>query len=830
LETRSNSTVTVAIAQINRSILESFRSTVDTVSGKADLNVAAGPTGFPEEILEQVRAVPGVFKAAGALSQVARMPGEHGGSLYVLAVDLGDDGYFREYTSAEGSPQIEDGLALLNTPGAIFVSERFAREHGKKLGDTFSLLTSGGAKEFTIKALLKEDGPVKAFGGAFGVMDIFAAQAAFEKDRKLDRIDVAVQKGVEPETVKAALAKALGPSFDVERPQRRGQSVQNMLRTFQTTLNLGSAVALIVGVFLVYNTVSISVVQRRREIGTLRALGTSGAAIRGLFALEAGVLGALGTALGVPFGTLVSQQALRGASDTISSIYVQVHASKVELKPADIVVAVLLGIGGSVFAALRPAGHAARIQPVEALRRDVAAGAGPVSLKSLPTLVGLGLFALVVPLMHLPPPVENLPLGGYLAIFAVMMGTSLLTPFLLRQARALFSAPAQALFGIAGRLAADNFSRAPGRSAVPVAALAIGVSMTVEMGGYISSFSRAADHWIDQSVPADVFVTSSYQFAGTRNTPMGPALGLELDKLEGVRAVDRVRLLHVDYSNLNIFLLSLDPDIYFERARVTFLQGDPETAVQKVKDGEVIISENLSKRRGLNAGDRIELKTPTGMKSYPIAAVSLDYTSDQGLVAMSRDRFIADFNDQQVDTYELYLHPGTDIETIRRTVLERWGKAYDLFALSNAEVRTQSKKLIDDAFSITYAIEFAAILLALLGVINTLLAAVLDRTRELGLLRAVGATREQVVKSIAAEAAMMGIAGGTLGILSGILLESIVITSVGEQATGWTFPMRVPYGLALQMSIAATVAAVVAGLYPAVRAARLDVVEALSYE
>lgn len=821
--------VTVAIAAVNRSIMESFRSTIDTVAGKAELVVTGGAAGFPEEILDQVRAVDGVKAASGSVAQVVRTPINGGDSLFVLGVDLGDDGYFREYRPRGDGPDIGDPLAFLNAPDALLLSERFAAEHGLNVGDGIELQTTEGASRFTVRGLLEDDGPAKAFGGAFAVMDLFAAQAAFGRDRKFDRIDVAAVDSGRIDELKQTLQEAL-PLYEVERPERRGGSVEQMLLSFRMALNLGSAVALLVGIFLVYNTVSISALQRRREIGTLRALGTSANAIRVLFSAEAAIFGAVGTLAGLPFGWLVAQLAIRISAESISSLYVHIRASEVTLTVVDIAIGATLGIVGSILAALRPASQGASVQPVEALRRDVAAGAGLAKVRSLPTAAGILALLAIWPASHLPNELENFSTGGFIGMLCVLLGATLLSPLLLKWSRRIFVAPASSAGGIAGRLAADNFARAPGRTAVPVSALAIGVAMTVCIGGFVGSFKKAADRWISHSIPADLFLTSGNKLAGVRNTPMGTQLGDELEKLEGVRAVDRLRFAHIEFQGLYVYLLSLQPETYFSRSQPIFLAGDPSQAERALAEGAVLITENLSKRRRLTAGDTLELRTPTGVKRYPVAGVIIDYTSDQGTIAMGRERYIADFQDELVDTYELYLQPGADLQRIRREVLNRWGRQYDLFALSNAELRVEAESLLDQAFSVTYAMELVAVLLALLGVINTLLAAVLDRTRELGLLRAVGATRGQVMATIAIEAALIGVAGGIVGVVAGSTMAWIITDNVGAVATGWTLPFHLPWGLAFQIAGASMLAALLAGLWPAWRAARLDVVDALSYE
>jgi putative ABC transport system permease protein len=820
----------VGIAAINRSVLRAFRSTVDTVAGKAELVVTGAQTGFDEAVLERVRATPGVAHASGAVSVVAAVDGRPGERLYVMGLDFLDDGFFRDLEGVDRDVGgLADDLEFLNSTDRVLLGERYAHGRGLKAGDVVRLLTPTGAQDFTVHGLLRETGPVKAFGGAVAVMFLGSAQEAFSRAGRLDRVDVATSPGQSIDGVQAALGKLLGPTYEVERPERRGASVQKMVLSFQMGLNLGSLVALLVGVFLVYNTVSIGVVQRRREIGTLRALGATRNTLRVLFTLEALLLGALGTLAGIPLGRVLAQIALRFVSESISSLYVQVNARDVQVGAVELALGMALGVGGSAVAALGPAVVASSIHPVEALRRDVAVGAGNVTWRSRSVLAGLLLLAAVYPCTYIPPPVENFPVGGYLAIFLTLMGGTLVSPLVLRGARAAFVRPVEALLGISGRIAADNFARAPVRTAVPVAALAIGVAMTVGITGFIQSFQRSSEKWIQQAVPADLFVTSSARLAGVRNTPMAPDMAETLRTLPGVTDVDMVRMLPHDAFGLRIFVISVVMDVYHRHAQPKVLAGKLPTAEQRAQ-GWVTISENLARRRKLSPGKIFVLPTPSGPQTLTVGAVIVDYTSDQGAVFLERGRFSAFFQDDRVDTFEVYVENESRRDEVRKAITERFGKTYDLYVLTHAELRDEALGLIDSAFKVTYAMEAVAVLLALLGVVNTLLAAVLDRTREIGLLRAVGASRGQVLTLIAAEAGLMGLTGGLLGMAMGAVLGWTVTHAVGERATGWAFPYIFPLTTGLGMLAASSLCAVLAGLLPARRAASLDVVEALAWE
>ena len=284
-----------------------------------------------------------------------------------------------------------------------------------------------------------------------------------------------------------------------------------------------------------------------------------------------------------------------------------------------------------------------------------------------------------------------------------------------------------------------------------------------------------------------------------------------------------------DVLGLRAYIVSLIPEIYERHGRPELLEGRLPTREERLA-GRVIISENLSRRRGLHAGDSFEMSTPTGQRTYQVGAVAVDYTSDQGVVFLAREVYQAHFQDDRVDTFELYLTDRSRLDALRRAITERWGERHQLYVLSNADLRQEATALIDDAFAVSHAMEAVAVVLALLGVVNTLLAAVLDRTREIGLLRAVGASRSQVLRLFVAEAGFIGLSGGLIGALAGLWMGVLITEVVGAQATGWHFPYIFPARLALVMGSASALSAILAGLYPAGRASALNVVEALAYE
>jgi putative ABC transport system permease protein len=310
---------------------------------------------------------------------------------------------------------------------------------------------------------------------------------------------------------------------------------------------------------------------------------------------------------------------------------------------------------------------------------------------------------------------------------------------------------------------------------------------------------------------------------------MLPGLGDAVAQIPGVAEVDKVRLFAHDVLGLRVYLMSLSMDIYQRHAKVQVLEGHLPTPEER-RRGLVAISDNFANRRKLTAGDVLSLETPAGPRSYPIAAVIVDYNSDQGIVLMDREVFVRDFGDARVDTFEVYLTPGASLEKVRRTITERFARSYDLFILSNQDLQKEARRLVGTVFNAAIGMEIVAGLLALLGVLNTLLASVWDRTREVGLLRGVGASREHVARIFTTEAALMGVAGGAWGVMTGAVCGFLLVRVVSVQATGWSFGFSFPFGMAAEGLAVGVLASLIAGVYPALRASRASVVEALAME
>ena len=818
--------VVLAIRLANDGVLESFRNSLDHVAGKSRLQVSAGELGFDETLFPIIAGTPGVARAVPVVQAITPVTGLPGEVLLVLGVDVLTDADVREYRGP--TPELADPLQLLTEPDAILLTERFARAHGFSVNGTIQLHSPTGSGRFVVRGLLADQGAARSMGGQFAVLDIAAAQLRFGKLGRLDRVDLLLDERADPNRVAAALRQKLPPEVTVERPEARNAQVEQMLASFQLNLFVLSLIALFVGVFLVYNTISVSVVRQRRQIGILRGLGMSRGQILLAVAAEGGLIGLLGSALGVVLGILLARGALGAVSRTVSSLYIFVRPGQVDAPPLLILQAVILGCGTAVIASMLPGLEAATVSPRESM-----AGAS-LERRHRPWVLACTGFVMVLTAYGLAQggPVSGRPLLGYGAALSLLLGTTLLCPaFLLVCQRGLARGAAGSRL-VAARMATGNLGQALRRNAVSIGAMVVGLAMLVSVSTMVQSFRRTVEVWIQQTIRADLYLSRATRLIKGADTRL-PANTLEdVKAIPGVADVDGFRGVRVDDEHGGRFLLGAgDFDVMARRGRLLFRRGDSAAILHDARHhGRLIVSETFAERYRLKEGDELTLHPPGQMVRLRIAGVYYDYTTEGGLAVMDRSLFQRLWQDPWLTSIVIYLSPGADPQTVRREILRRLPTHEEVVVLSNRELKARILEIFDQTFAITYALEVVALVVATLGILNTLIASVLERTREIGVLRSVGFTRGGIQRTILCEAAFMGALANGLGILSGVGLSLILIYVINKQSFGWTIQFAFPARLIGEYAVLALVGSLAAGCFPAWRASRLPIAEAVRYE
>ncbi|MDE2484973.1 MAG: FtsX-like permease family protein, partial [candidate division NC10 bacterium] len=816
-----------AIQVTNESVLRSFMRAIDLVAGRATLEISGGEPGIDERLLPAVQQVDGVSAAAPIMQTVASVADRPGEALLLMGVDLFAEDPFREYRLADSvrPPGIEE---LLSTD-AIFVTAAFAEAHGLQKGGSLTLLVGSKRQRFTIKGLLTPQGPARAFDGNIAILDIAAAQVAFGKFGRLDRIDLVTDERVPLDEIRARLTTLLPPHLTVQRPDRRGPQVEKMLRAFRLNLTALSAIALLVSLFLVYNAVSLSVLERRRQIGILRSLGLTRRAVAALFAAEGMTLGLLGSLLGVGGGLLLGRTLLQSVSKTVSALYAYLRVEAIEVSPVLLLTAIGLGSAGALLASLAPAYAASRIAPKDAMQ----IGAFERTwIRRSPLALLCGLLLLTASfLLTRPGPVGSAPLFGYLSLACLIFGVACFTPQLLR----LTGAGIHALCG--GRqvplltLAAGNLSSQVGRSAVAVAAMMTAIAMLVGLTLMIGSFRRTVELWVEQTIRADLIVSPVARFVKGSQARLPDTFIEGAARIPGIAALDPFIGKRVELLGQEGLLAAGDFEVVARYGRLLFRKGESATVLQRAKaEGGVIISESLALSRGLTEGDRVPLYLPSGRVELPVIGVFYDYSTDGGKVVMDRRLWATMGGEHGANILAIYLQPDADEAVVRRQLLAIAGEDGAIALNSNRALKVRVLEIFDNTFAVARALELIAILVGILGVFNVLWASVVSRQREIGVLRSVGATRAQLLRIVLEEAGLLGLLAELLGLLAGIALSFILIHVINKQSFGWTIQFQFSWWVVLKSSIIALGAALVAGYMPARQAARLNIAAAVAYE
>jgi putative ABC transport system permease protein len=852
--------VVIGIQLTNASSVRGFETALDTVSGKASIEITA--TGGIDETL-----LPGLgwLREFGDVSPVIEgemailLPAadrelrpRRTEAVKVLGVDILRDTSIRDYGVAaylagdaelrrrddESTPlalSSQSFLTLLTSPQSIVITEKLARRRGYALGSEVQMIAGDRVATYVVRGLLEDKGPARVMDGSFVLMDIAAAQLAFSRLGRVDRLDVQITHApglfdasraptsAELAAAEAAITERLPAGLAATTPARRGRQVEKMLSAFHLNLSALSWVALVVGLFLVYNTATVSVLARREEIGVLRALGVTRRQIVGLFLGEAAALGLVGTILGLGLGRLIADAAVGVTSATVSTLYIATAATPPVLTIAQVVLAFAIGVPLSLLAALVPALEASRVAPTAAIR-----GSDRLTMR-----LRLRAWQLVVPaivlaiawLLARQGPVDGRPLFAYASAFAIIIGVSLLVPAIVFGAARALARPFARVFGVEGRLALAHFTAAIPRLAISIAALSVALAMMVAIAILVGSFRATVVYWLGQTLQADLFVGP-----GLRPTPdSGQSLSPEV--LQAVRthpdvaAVDAFRNLDLVYKGNLVVLGAGHLDVVRDHGGLLFkAPADGRAALASaIGRDAVVVSEAFATKYSAEPGDVVHLSTPSGDRPFTVTAVYYDYAVDRGIVVMDRPTFVRHYGDLPPASAAVYLRPEADPEQVRREILESLNEGHRAFIFTNRSLRREVLRIFDSTFAITYALELIAIAVAMLGVAGTLLTLVLERRQALTMLRLVGALARQVQRVVVVEAALIGATSMAIGLVVGLALSLLLVYVINVQSFGWTIQFRVPWLFLVQVSLAVIAATAVAGFVPARRAVRVAV-------
>ena len=831
--------VVLAIELAGRAAAGSFHASLESLVGNEDLEITA-VGGVPEAVLGRLVSLPYPLRVAPRMEDfaVVRPGGEVVPLVGLDLVAFAQEGFAAD---RDARPTVAGGgSAARATPDwnrSVWVGSGLHRP----AGETLRLQINDTERDFEVAGTIPAS---PNSGGAAAedavVMDIGLAQKLLRRPGRVDRILIRLPSSspgapaADAADCERAIAAALPAGVMLARRGERTDENRKMLAAFRWNLRLLSYIALIVGAFLIYNTISVSVVRRRREIGVLRAVGATRAQVLGAFLAEAAFFGLAGAAAGIPLARAMAASAVRLLGATVESLYVSSAPAAVTLSAEIFWLGAGLGLGVAIFSALAPALEAARVAPVEALERGGREYQARVHRRRDAWLAA-GIAAVAAALTQLPP-VGGKPVFGYVAALLLIVAVALAMPALMAHAMAacdrLFRRPEVSGYAdaVAALLASRSLAASLRRSGVLAAALATAVAMMASVGIMVSSFRQTVELWMNDQLPADFYLAPAVPPAADRHPTLSPEVPRIVAGVPGVAAVGSFHAYAISYQGSPATLGASDLSVVARTGRLHFLDGDREAILAEVRAGNaVVVSEPFANKHHLRRGDTITLPLGEQQAPFRVAGVFYDYGSEAGLVIVDRAALRRYVPDDAPTNVAVLLAPGADADAVRRG-MARALAGRRVTILRNGEIRAQAIRIFDRTFAITYALEVVAIVVAVVGIAGALLAVVIDRRREVGLLRFLGASQSQVRRLIVFEAGLLGLVANLAGLALGALLSLILIFVINKQSFGWTIQFHWPPALLVGAVTGVYLATLLAALYPARLAAGLVPIEVIHEE
>jgi putative ABC transport system permease protein len=813
-------------------IHSTFGSLYDSLYGKTDIVVSGDQSigSLPLATIEEVRAVRGVEAASGSVFSVFRTGDAQGevkraqmDQVFVTGVDY-------------AQPDMTDARQVAGRDpvagrGEIQLPADWARSHDVGVGDRLTLSTPTGLKPFRVAGLFEFEGGLDFGGYGLAAIPLADARTVMDKPGVWDEIDVTVEAGASVEQVRLELDRVLGRGVQVATPAAKSDEAQKQIAALDVVLYFFSGIALFVGAFLILNSFNMTVLQRMREIGTLRALGATDLQVARMLVVEALVLALAGSLFGLALGAglaVVLIEALRSFGMPVS---------KVEFTAGAALAAVVTGLVATLAGAIWPALRAGRISPVRAL---IGAPPSRRALTRRRALVGLALF---VPGMVLggkfwfgtSSTSTWVGIGAAGATMVMMLGMVRLAPFVVLPLVRVMARPLRRVMPAEGRLAADAAQANPGRTAATAATLLVALSVVVVNATVASSFVGTVKSELDARLSRDLTVQpiGYVEYGGGPQSGLTTALRTRIAALPEAAAVARRRSTFVPTlpgGDVPGTVVGYDPQEYRRVDRIDYEGAPVASVLSGLAGGGIVPAKPYAEDRGFQVGDRVRLEGPSGTRMAPVVGIADTFDAGGQSVQMSLGTLAAVYG---VRTDSQLLAKAASPEqrgALTRRVQRLLARDYPgLEALSNEQIKQRTTDAISQQFGFFNAIVGIAVLVGILGIINTLTMSVMERTREIGVLRALGASRWRVRRTMADESLLVSLAGTLAGIGAGLAIG--VVWVLGMRAS--SFPgmsMHLPVGMLLSLAVLGVVIGVVASILPARRAARLDPLAALRYE
>ncbi len=816
--------VVVAIDIANVSASRAFTLSSESLVGRATHQIIGGPNGFDSSLYAHIRIALGIKRSAPVVTEFVRVAGGDQ-ALRLLGVDPLAEPPFRSYLADE-SEEVDYGALnrLIAEPGAVVISDALAGRMGLSLESEIQISAGGRFSPATVVGILTPaDSASRQALDDLIICDIASAQEIVGLSGRLSRIDLILEDG-EIDALSTALSAGV-QLVDVKEEN----ALDQMIAAFELNLQAMSFLALVVGLFLIYNTVTFSVVQRRGALGIMRSLGATRGLIFRFILLEAFILGVIGAALGLALGIIFGRGTVALVSQTISDLYFSVDVQRISVPPLTLLKGAAIGLSASLLAAAIPSFDATRTPPAGVMRRSDEEAAArrllPLTTAGAILLNLLGLLLLLAP--------DGLALS-FAALMCIIVGGALFTPVALILLMRLLLPVAAALFGVLGRLAARSITRSLSRASVAVAALTIAVSVIVGVSVMIGSFRGAVADWLRASLGAQIYVSPPLFASNNASVDVEMRVKEIALSAPGVKAVSSARHVTViapDFPDMPpINLLASDFDIAGDNRSFKWSRVSVAEHQAALDDGLVMVSESFAFRRGLDeSNNRITLNTDRGPREFEVFGVYYDYSTDQGVVYMARSVYDRYFDDPFISSLGVFTEAEADIGAVIAELRARLVD-FDLLAQDNASLRAGALEVFDRTFAITVALRLLTTLVAFIGILSALMALQLEHAREYGVMRASGMTAPQLTGYAIIQTGLMGLVAGLLALPIGVVTSLVLTHVINQRSFGWTMGFSLQPSVFVEALLVALAAALLAGAYPAFFLGRLKPADALRSE
>ncbi|MEL6307753.1 MAG: FtsX-like permease family protein [Chloroflexota bacterium] len=825
--------VVISIDIANGSASRAFELSSASITGRSTHQIAGGPDGVSTDVYTDLRLEQGIRLSAPVVSELIRAV-DVPQPLRLLGVDPFAEPPFRNYLSSIeviGEDDIDPFEALnrfIAEPDTVLISQSLATDIDRQPGDTLTLQIGVERVPVRIIGILRPDDNLsqQALDDLI-LTDIATAQEILGISGSVTRIDLILEDDRDLAPIRDSLPDGVQLLSTVDS----GDALSQMTAAFEINLQALSLLAVVVGIFLIYNTVTFSVVQRRPVIGILRSLGSTKRQIFAFIIGEAFVLGVIGTVLGVGMGIIFGRFTVGIISQTINDLYFAVNVSTVNVSAFTLAKGITLGILASTAAAIIPSIDATRTSPTGAMKRS---SFEDKTAELIPYITGSAVGALIIGYLMLQIPTTSLVVS-FTALFFIIFGGALFTPIVLVQLLRLLTPLTYQLFGVLGRMAPRAITRSLSRTSVAVAALTIAVSVIIGVSVMIGSFRNTVANWLDNTLAADIYISPPLLTANASTVDVDPIIADLVAEVDGIASVSTSRTVAVtapDYPELPpVNLIAVEFDLPGDAREFVWLADDVTNPSEALANGGLMVSEPFAFRRGITReNNTLTLLTGEGERTFEIFGVFYDYSTDQGNVYIQRDLYDELYDDPFVSAVAGFVEPDADLDAILETLEDDVLASYDVDIQSNRALRASVFDVFERTFTITIALRVLATIVAFIGILSALMSLQLEHTREYGTMRATGMTPWQLRKFTFIQTGLMGLVAGLLAIPIGILLAMVLIYVINVRSFGWTMQFEILWGEVGQAFLVAIGAALLAGVYPAYRLAKMNVSRALRSE